>query len=105
MGFGFRGKRLISLPFLAALPRYIRLYVRLMRDFRVPLWPKLIVVGALCYLISPIDLIPDLLVPILGQLDDVLVLWLAFTALVRLSPPEVVAEHVAQVGSMGRRGG
>ena len=81
----------------AALPRYLRLYIRLMRDGRVPLKAKLLVVGALFYLISPIDLMPDMLLPIIGQLDDVMVLWFAFRGLVRLSPPDVVAEHNAVV--------
>jgi uncharacterized membrane protein YkvA (DUF1232 family) len=78
---------------LAALPRMARLYVRLMGDPRVSVGPKLIVVAALAYLISPLDLVPDLLVPVLGQLDDIAILGLAFAALMRLSPPEVVAEH------------
>lgn len=102
-----RGARLARGPLgwtgvLAALPGAARLYVRLMGDPRVGLWPKWIVVAALVYLISPLDLVPDLLVPLLGQLDDIAVLWLAFRALVRLSPPEVVAEH--RMGTV-RRGG
>ncbi|MBI5136554.1 MAG: DUF1232 domain-containing protein [Nitrospirae bacterium] len=92
-GFGWP----LALPFWAALPRLLRLYVRLLRDGRVPLFPKLIVVAALVYLIAPVDFTPDFLVPVLGHLDDVLVLWLAFRALARLSPPEVVAEHSARV--------
>ncbi len=84
---------LASLSMFAVLWRSLRLAARLLSDVRVPLWPKLIVVGALLYLISPIDLMPDYLVPLLGQTDDALVLWLAFRALVRLSPPDVVAEH------------
>lgn len=102
-----RGFRLTRRPWavaatLAALPRLARMYVRLMGDARVPLGPKLIVVAALAYLISPLDLVPDLLVPVLGQLDDIAVLWLAFAALVRLSPPEVVAEHRAGTARRGR---
>lgn len=87
---------------LAALPRVGRLYARLMADPRVALAPKLLVVGALAYLISPLDLAPDLLVPGLGHLDDIAILWLAFQALVRLAPPEVVAEHGAGPARGGR---
>jgi uncharacterized membrane protein YkvA (DUF1232 family) len=94
----FRGNPLANAFFLGRLPRYLRLYVRLMGDARVPVRLKLIVVAALAYLISPIDLTPDLLVPVLGQLDDALVLWLAFRAFVRLCPPRVVAEHSRLVG-------
>lgn len=83
--------------FLTALPRYVRLYIRLMKDPRVPLWPKLTMVGAFAYLISPFDFIPDLLLPVIGQVDDLLVLGLMFRYLVRSSPPEVVAEHMAEI--------
>ena len=96
-GFGFRGNPLATLSFFAQLPRLFRLYARLMGDRFVPLWPKLLVVGALVYLISPMDLMPDLLVPVLGQLDDILVLWLAFRTLVRMSPPERVAAHLQTI--------
>ena len=95
-GFGLRHP-LASLSLLASLPRYLRLYIRLMRDGRVPLKAKLFVVGALVYLISPVDFMPDMLLPVVGQMDDVLVLWLAFRGLLRLSPPQVVAEHQAAI--------
>lgn len=102
MRFGFRRNPMAAIAFLAALPRHIRLYIRLMGDVRVPLKAKLIVVMALAYLISPLDFAPDFLAPIVGQLDDLLVLWLAFLGLVRLSPPDVVAEHLARI--RGARG-
>lgn len=88
---------LASLSLLASLPRYLRLYIRLMRDARVPLKAKMLVVGALIYLISPVDFMPDFLFPVVGQMDDLLVLILAFRGLVRLSPPQVVAEHQAVI--------
>ena len=40
-------------------------------------------------------------VEVLGQLDDIAILWLAFAALVRLAPPEVVAEHRARTARGG----
>jgi uncharacterized membrane protein YkvA (DUF1232 family) len=79
----------------AALVRHARLCVRLMGDRRVPLYPKLLVLGALAYAVAPMDLVPDLLVPVAGYLDDAVLLWLSLRALVRLSPPAVVAEHMA----------
>jgi uncharacterized membrane protein YkvA (DUF1232 family) len=51
--------------------------VRYLFDRRVPLLRKVLILGALIYLISPIDVIPDLL-PVLGWLDDAAVavaLW------------------------------
>jgi uncharacterized membrane protein YkvA (DUF1232 family) len=92
------------LALVAGLIRHARLYVRLMGDRRVPLFPKLLVVGALCYAVVPIDLVPDLLVPVAGYLDDVILLWLALRALVRLSPRAVVAEHLAGRTSQRSRG-
>src|SRR5438105_2991641 len=41
------------------LPTTVRLYGRLLADPRVAWWPKLMLVGALIYVISPLDLIPD----------------------------------------------
>jgi uncharacterized membrane protein YkvA (DUF1232 family) len=43
---------------------------RYFRDARVPGWRKFVVVGALGYVLLPIDLVPDL-VPLLGWLDDI----------------------------------
>jgi uncharacterized membrane protein YkvA (DUF1232 family) len=101
-GLGVGRSPLRALAALAALPAYLRLCARLMGDRRVPLGPKLIVIGALVYLISPLDLLPDLALPFLGQLDDVAVLWLASRALLRLSPPSVVAEHARGGARRGR---
>ncbi|MCU0701173.1 MAG: DUF1232 domain-containing protein [Myxococcaceae bacterium] len=43
---------------------------RYFRDSAVPGWRKFVVVGALAYVVLPIDLVPDL-VPLLGWLDDI----------------------------------
>ena len=61
------------------------------RDPRTPWYAKTLIFLIVAYTLSPIDLIPDL-VPILGYLDDLIIvpsgIWLA----VRLIPPEVLAE-------------
>ena len=87
--------------FLGNVVRQARLAWRLLRDRRVPVWIKLIPVGAVIYLISPIDLIPDLIFPGLGELDDLAILLLSAKALVDLSPPDVVRQHLDQI--IGRR--
>jgi len=78
-----------------------RLGWRLLRDPRVPALPKwLIPAGALIYLVSPIDLIPDFILG-LGQLDDLSVIAVAvalITLLVRWSPREIVDEHAVSLG-------
>ncbi len=62
---------------------------KLFFDPQVPLLYKLIPVAALLYLISPIDVIPDVLLGP-GQLDDAAVILLALSAFLRLVPQERV---------------
>ncbi len=72
----------------------VKLIVRLVRDRRVSPWLKIIPVVGLLYLISPFDLIPDIALPIVGELDDAAVLWLTNYLFIELCPPEIVQEHV-----------
>ncbi len=70
-----------------------RLVYRLMMDRRVPLRTKLILPVALAYFISPFDVVHDI-VPILGRIDDVLVLILSLVFFLGAAPRDVVMEHV-----------
>ena len=70
-----------------------RLLFRLMMDRRVPLPTKLIPVAGLAYLISPIDLLPDM-VPALGRIDDLLVIVLSIALFLVAAPRAVVAELI-----------
>ena len=54
----------------------VRALYRYMRDKNVPWYRKTVIVGALIYFISPIDLIPDF-IPIIGYLDDLGVIMAA----------------------------
>jgi len=72
----------------------VRLILRLLGDRRVSAWLKIIPIAGLLYLISPLDLIPDIALPVLGELDDAAVLWLTNYLFVELCPPAVVLEHV-----------
>ncbi|HEY8824974.1 MAG TPA: YkvA family protein [Candidatus Limnocylindria bacterium] len=78
------------------LPMYIRLVWALIRDGRVPVQQKLILVGIGAYLFFPIDLIPDF-VPVLGQLDDLAVVLLGLDLFIRSAPPDIVEEHLAKI--------
>ena len=78
---------------LLALRRNGQLAWRLMRDPRVPVSAKLPLPIALLYVISPVDVAPDLL-PLLGQMDDLTVLLLATALFLRLCPTELVREHL-----------
>jgi uncharacterized membrane protein YkvA (DUF1232 family) len=79
--------------FFQDLILHIKLILRLMGDKRVNFFLKLLPVGALIYLVSPIDLIPGAVLPVVGALDDAAVLWLGATLFVTLCPDEVVQEH------------
>ena len=72
----------------------VKLIWRLIRDRRVSPWLKIIPVAGLIYLISPIDLIPDIALPVIGELDDAAVLWLTNYLFIELCPPNIVQEHV-----------
>jgi uncharacterized membrane protein YkvA (DUF1232 family) len=79
-----------------ALARFVPdcavLFQRLLADPRVDWWRKAVLVGALLYLASPIDLVPDF-IPIAGQIDDVIVVALALRVVLRGSGPSLLAEH------------
>jgi uncharacterized membrane protein YkvA (DUF1232 family) len=82
---------------IGGLLRQSRLAWRLLRDSRVPGWVKIIPIGGLLYLISPIDLVPGFMLPGIGQVDDLVLLLLAMKAFVDLSPPGIVREHLEQL--------
>jgi uncharacterized membrane protein YkvA (DUF1232 family) len=64
------------------------------RDPRVPWYAKMLALCVAGYALSPIDLIPDF-VPVLGYVDDVLIVPLGILAVVKLIPAEIMAEHRA----------
>jgi uncharacterized membrane protein YkvA (DUF1232 family) len=86
------------LQFLRHLPNFARLYWRLVRDPRVSFWPKAMLVLAIGYVIMPFDIIPDL-APLLGQIDDLVLLIAACRLFIQWCPPAVVREHVRAIGS------
>ncbi len=75
----------------------LKLILRLMGDSRVSPWVKLIPIGAIGYLISPIDLIMG--IPGVAALDDAAILWIGSNLFVELCPPAVVQEHMQELGS------
>jgi len=75
---------------------------RLFWDGRVSFWPKLIPLAALTYLLLPIDIAPEALMGLLaplGLLDDVGIILLALNLFVEVSPPDVVREHLKELGA------
>ena len=77
------------------------------RDPRVPWGAKLLAGAVAGYALSPIDLIPDF-IPVLGLLDDLLIVPLGIYAVVRLIPPALMTELRAAASARDRpfsRGG
>ena len=64
------------------------------RDPRVPWYAKGLALCVAGYALSPIDLIPDF-VPVLGYMDDIVIVPLGILIVVKLIPPEIIAEHRA----------
>ena len=66
-------------------------YRRVLRHPRTPRASKALLAAAIAYAVSPVDLIPDF-IPVLGHLDDLIVLPLLLWLALRLIPKEVLAE-------------
>lgn len=81
-----------SVGALTQVARTLRLVWRLLSDARVSVLPKLILLAAAIYVISPIDLIPDV-IPVFGQLDDIGIVILAINLFVEFCPRDIVEEH------------
>lgn len=85
-----------ALDLVRKLPTYVRLVWGLLRDARVPLLSKGLLVLLAGYLINPIDVIPDF-IPVLGQLDDIAVVLLVLDLFIRSAPKEVVDDHLGRI--------
>ena len=72
------------------------------RDPRTPWYARAFALTVAAYALSPIDLIPDF-VPVLGYLDEVILLPPAILLAIRLVPPELMAEHRAAAAKAERR--
>lgn len=81
---------------LRTLFSHIRVSLRLLREPCVPLIFKLIPVAAAAYVISPLDFIPDVL-PVIGQLDDLGIVFIALEAFIRVAPVDAVEFHRSAV--------
>jgi uncharacterized membrane protein YkvA (DUF1232 family) len=92
-------KRLLKLPLRAKL----RLAWRLLGDARVPLWVKAVVPFLILYLAMPLDIIPDFL-PVVGHLDDLMVLVVGVSLFVRFTPLAIVEEHLITLEAVHGKG-
>jgi uncharacterized membrane protein YkvA (DUF1232 family) len=76
--------------------RELLVYRRVLRDERTPLSAKLFLALAIGYFCMPFDLIPDF-IPVIGHLDDAIVVSALVLAALRLVPREIVSHHREQV--------
>lgn len=72
------------------------------RDPRVPWYAKLLAIAVAGYALSPIDLIPDF-IPIVGYLDDLIIVPLGIWLVVSLIPDDVMVECRAKADAAGQR--
>ncbi len=84
-------KRIAKLPFFDK----ISLAGALFRDRRIGWAPRLIALALVLYLAMPLDLIPDF-IPVLGYLDDILIVGIGAVLLLRSIPRHIIEEHVAR---------
>ena len=103
-GYGAMTARMSGLwrvGILRTLLSRLRLVIRLVREPRVPLLTKAMLLLAVLYVIWPLDFVPDL-VPLLGQLDDLGIIMVGLEIFVRLCPPVAVAFHSAAITARRR---
>lgn len=87
----FAGKPLSEwMTYVAALPDMFHLSVRLVMDDDVPLARKAALIAAITYVITPLDLIPEV-IPVIGQLDDLVILAKALQYLMDRDDPQINA--------------
>jgi hypothetical protein len=78
------------------LPQFLRVFWRLYHDARVSMLAKTVPVFALLLMLTPPALELDM-IPLIGELDWLLVGYLALKVFIWLCPPDVVREHVSQI--------
>lgn len=88
-------RQLIKRILRLGLKSKLRLAVDLARDRRIPLQVRLIPPALILYLAMPIDLVPDF-IPVLGQLDDMIIVFVGVRLLLRFAPRDVVEAHIAR---------
>ena len=72
------------------------------RDPRTPWYAKVLAAAVAAYALSPIDLIPDF-IPVIGYLDDLLIVPIGIALTIRLIPPELMAEFRQKAAEQASR--
>ena len=80
---------------------HVRLAVRLLREPQVGWLAKVVPLLAVLYVLSPLDLVPDV-IPVIGEIDDLGMVFLALEGFLKLSPGDAVTFHRTAI-EQGRR--
>lgn len=72
------------------------------RDARTPFLARALAICVAAYALSPIDLIPDF-IPVLGYLDDLLIVPLGIMAVIRLVPGELFAQFRTEAAAVAQK--
>lgn len=83
------------------IPNFLKLLFRLFKDGRVPAAEKAFLIGAIAYVITPIDLLPDV-IPFVGQVDDLYLISLTILRMLNRTPAEVIRQHWEGGGDIAR---
>lgn len=86
------GAKRTVMGYVSELPRFLRLLWGLITDSRVAMLDKVLVAGAIAYIVTPIDFIPDF-IPFLGEVDDVYLLVLSLRRLLQNAGKTVLLAH------------
>src|SRR6476659_10297801 len=101
------GAKRTVMYYVRQLPQYVRLLGGLITYPRVALMDKLLVFGAIAYIVTPIDLIPDF-IPFFGEIDDVYLLVIALQRLIANAGRPVLLAHwtgePSDLGDLNLRG-
>ena len=82
--------------FLGELMQQIKLVYYLIRDRDVPIYLKVLPFLGVLYVLFPIDIITDI-IPVLGQIDDLMILTIGAKVFIELAPAHVVAKYMDQM--------
>jgi uncharacterized membrane protein YkvA (DUF1232 family) len=88
------GAKRTVMYYIRQLPQYLRLLGGLVGDGRVAVVDKLLVMGAIAYILLPVDIIPDF-IPFFGEVDDLYLLVLALQRLIANAGRTVLMDHWA----------
>jgi Uncharacterized conserved protein len=80
------------IPYLLLLPDTLALFIRLFNDKRVSVTDRVMIASGIVYIISPLDIIPDIILPF-GLLDDLGIAFFVLDKLILSMPKEVLYEN------------